>query len=1012
MKTYGRVKFVEKDRHGRPCWLIECEPHVSMRLKRWFGQLSTQSFGEHTFTATADTARDLECFIERFPLRMDPKTERRLREDANAHRERQSIAHKLLSGRKRPKAVKLALALRDYQLVAVQMTREMEGLLVGDDVGLGKTAIAIGLSSYEDARPALIVTLTHLPTQWKDEFAKFAPDLKVHILKKGQPYDITKGPRGKNVGMPDIIVSNYHKLSGWAETLRPLVKTVVFDECQELRIPRSQKYAAAKYVRTDCTYAQGLSATPIYNMGSEAHSVLDVLRPGAMGTREEFVREWCSLGSRVDREIIVDPRAFGEYLRDTSLMIRRTRSDVGRELPALTRVPHHVDANIGALEDVSAACRELALYILGQGRKPEHLLRPDALVNPDSLPKRDASHFLASKELSWRLRQATGIAKAKFVADFVRVLADQGERVVLYGWHHEVYRIWCDRLADLKPVLFTGEESPREKEASKQAFLDPDGSKVLIMSLRAGAGLDGLQSMCRTIVFGELDWSYGVHEQCLSEDTEVLTPDGFKGRDQVHVGDTLAGFDMKDGSIRWVRATRKTDRELAVGEAMFGMVGVRTRKIDPRVTAQHAMIVRRGRRLMSGKGRSCWERVTAERVAGQARRFVPRCGMQASSGVPLTDQELRFLGLFLSDGSTNRRSVTIYQAAKQPWNADIAEILDGCGFRWKRYKRRGKRGTIYIYAVERGLRPRWQRHEVVMMRTMFAIGRTDESVAAALGRTATAIAKKRRKLQRTGARSAGSFDKSGRGWLSLREYLDKDLSPLLEEVTREQLLHLLFGLNLGDGSKAKSLKTTMRITSTNKRMLDRLQSLCVRRGLSANISERKSKTKAGKRAFDIYISRASVEAWLPHSERCAKFAAVPHVAGERVWCLSNELGTLVTRRRGKVVIVGNCEGRIQRDGQKDKVVAYYLTAQVGSDPVVLDALGIKRNQLEGIRDPRGSLVERLQTDPERIRRLATDYLKQDVGLAVSDREPPPPKRVVALDNAVAFDDLADVAPYD
>ena len=478
------------------------------------GQLSTHSFGKHVFTATTDNARDLECFISRFPLRMDGPTAKRLQQDADQHRERQSIAQKLLSGRKKPKGIKLALPLRDYQLVAVDLTREMKGLLIGDDVGLGKTAIAIGLAAHPDARPALIVTLTHLPTQWKEEFAKFAPDLKIHILKSGKTYDITKGPRGKHVGMPDIIVSNYHKLAGWGETLRPLIRSVMFDEIQELRIPRSQKYAAAKHVAQDTLYRAGLSATPIFNMGSECHSVIDVLRPGAMGTRDEFVREWCTLGARDGREMVVDPRAFGEYLRDTGLMIRRTRTDVGRELASLTRVPHHIDANLGALEDVSAACRELALFILGQGRKPEHLLKPGALQDPDAAPGRDSSHFLASKELSWRLRQATGIAKAKFVADFVRVLADQGERVVLYGWHHEVYRIWRERLADLKPVLFTGEETPREKEAAKQAFLDPKGSKVLIMSLRAGAGLDGLQSVCRTIVFGELDWSYGVHEQC------------------------------------------------------------------------------------------------------------------------------------------------------------------------------------------------------------------------------------------------------------------------------------------------------------------------------------------------------------------------------------------------------------------------------------------------------------------------------------------------------------------
>src|SRR5690606_12969480 len=38
---------------------------------------------------------------------------------------------------------------------------------------------------------------------------------------------------------------------------------------------------------------------------------------------------------------------------------------------------------------------------------------------------------------------------------------------------------------------------------------------LLIVSLRSGAGLDGLQHCCRTCVFGELDWSPQVHHQCI-----------------------------------------------------------------------------------------------------------------------------------------------------------------------------------------------------------------------------------------------------------------------------------------------------------------------------------------------------------------------------------------------------------------------------------------------------------------------------------------------------------------
>jgi hypothetical protein len=48
-------------------------------------------------------------------------------------------------------------------------------------------------------------------------------------------------------------------------------------------------------------------------------------------------------------------------------------------------------------------------------------------------------------------------------------------------------------------------------------------------------------------------------------------------------------------------------------------------------------------------------------------------------------------------------------------------------------------------------------------------------------------------------------------------------------------------------------------------------------------------------------------------------------------------------------------------------------------PVIADVLGVKRGQLEGIRNPNGEIVELSQTDPNRIKRLAEDYLARHTG---------------------------------
>ena len=62
--------------------------------------------------------------------------------------------------------------------------------------------------------------------------------------------------------------------------------------------------------------------------------------------------------------------------------------------------------------------------------------------------------------------------------------------------------------------MYTGSESGKDKKQNVDKFINGD-SNLLILSLRSGAGLDGLQKRSSIVVFGELDWSPQVHEQVI-----------------------------------------------------------------------------------------------------------------------------------------------------------------------------------------------------------------------------------------------------------------------------------------------------------------------------------------------------------------------------------------------------------------------------------------------------------------------------------------------------------------
>lgn len=475
---------------GRPHWVIKAAPHVMIRLKRTFEKISKSSHECALLLDTPENSRELAWFLERFPMEAPAEAIDRMQARAKEHADKEALVQGILSGTSVAPSIAMALPPRQYQEVAAQLAIATGQLLLADDLGLGKTISAIATIAGANKLPVLVVCPTNLPGQWAAQLARFVPGLRVHILKKAKPYDI---------GTVDVIISNYHKLGGWAETLGEKVNSVIYDEVQELRRAHGKdgltvKYGAASYISGKVELRLGLSATPIYNYGGEIYNVMECIAPGCLGTEEEFWREWCS-GSDVKAKL-KDPKAFGLYLRDAGLMLRRTRAEVGRELPPLVTIPHEIETDKKVMAAINGEVSALARLILATETQER------------------GAQFRAGGQLDMKLRRQTGLAKAPFVADFVKMLIENGEKVVLFGWHLDCYSFYRVALKEFRPAFYTGEQSVSQKAKEAKRFVDGD-TPLLILSLRSGAGLDGLQGSCRTVVFGELDWSPGVHAQCV-----------------------------------------------------------------------------------------------------------------------------------------------------------------------------------------------------------------------------------------------------------------------------------------------------------------------------------------------------------------------------------------------------------------------------------------------------------------------------------------------------------------
>lgn len=499
--TYGELRYCKPERgHRVGTWAIDAQPHLVIRLKRVFPRVRTGADGTLLIADNLEVARDLDWVNGRWPLAMDRATKRALNARCRAHRASERAVAAILSGEHVDHGTDFKVAAeptRPYQQPVLDMITTMKRVLVTDDLGLGKTHESALTLRNPGALPALVVAPTHLPMQWQAQLNTIWPDLRVHIAKKGTPYDFAKYG-----GAPDVLIMNYAKLAGWRHELAGQIRTLILDEAQDLRRGQhTDKGAAAAHIAAQALYVVGTTATPVINYAGEVHSILDIISPGALGTRDEFLREWGGsswvTSSGDQQATVANPRALSIHLRASGLMIGRTRDEVGRELPygQPVKVPHVIDADTSILQEQSGDAVELAKLILARTTD-------------------QTTRWRTSGELDTLLRQATGIAKAPFVAAFVKALLDTEERVVLWGWHHAVYDLWRQALTEFNPAFYTGQESPAQKHAALTSFTAGQ-SRVLIMSLRSGSGIDGLQHHCKVGVFGELDWSPKMHDQAL-----------------------------------------------------------------------------------------------------------------------------------------------------------------------------------------------------------------------------------------------------------------------------------------------------------------------------------------------------------------------------------------------------------------------------------------------------------------------------------------------------------------
>ena len=248
--------------------------------------------------------------------------------------------------------------LRDYQLRGVEwmnfLTTHGFGALLADDMGLGKTIQTIAWlltvqtpkrpnartsesPNAQTSSPALIVAPLTLLSNWRHEFARFAPQAKVYV-HQGDGRHLASGFRRAALGS-DVVITSYNLLVKDYSLFSGVAwSALVLDEAQAVKNPDTQAARAVRALTPPQRVA--LSGTPVENSVEDIWSVEEFLNPGFLGDRKSFEE-------RFVKPLAMDEQSVaGKRLRHAlePFVLRRLKSEPG------------IAAELGAKREVKEYC--------------------------------------------------------------------------------------------------------------------------------------------------------------------------------------------------------------------------------------------------------------------------------------------------------------------------------------------------------------------------------------------------------------------------------------------------------------------------------------------------------------------------------------------------------------------------------------------------------------------------------------------------------------------------------
>lgn len=400
-----------------------------------------------------------------------------------------------------------------YQRRASLMMVARPRLVLGDDVGLGKTLETVVALSYLRVRnpgmKTLIFTEKSTLRQWAKEISWLTPGMSTQIITAD-----SATPKGRKVAFSkmsaDITITTYSLLYKDRDAMmRGLGKdyTLVFDE-PPFRNPDSQGSKIAREMSFEAARCYGLTATVVEGRLEDAFGIYSVIWPGLFPSKAFFQKSFCNVKrvfwNKPWPVKVIGYKNLGQFrahIEPGFYGRLASNPEVEQALPEV--ITKDVPVQMGAAQSklVKRVQDDLVMFT---DEGVEELMAVTALIRAQEMVNLPAIHG-----------EKAPSAKIEALEEMLLGSLSDSRTLVFSKSKKSLVALQEQFSAKGLPVkLLVGGMSKGEREGVQDWFQDTTpGPRVLLLNQAGGRAIN-LQKGGH-IIFLDMPWTYGLYRQLI-----------------------------------------------------------------------------------------------------------------------------------------------------------------------------------------------------------------------------------------------------------------------------------------------------------------------------------------------------------------------------------------------------------------------------------------------------------------------------------------------------------------